>query len=47
MSLIARPRVSPAPSSGSAHTRAHCRRAVVTRMMLKKTARYPGSSAAC
>ena len=42
-----RPRVSPAPSSGSAHTRAHCRRSVVTRMMLKKTARYPGSSAAC
>ena len=41
------PRVSPAPSSGSAHTRAHCRRSVVTRMMLKKTARYPGSSAAC
>ena len=42
-----RPRVSPAPSSGSAHTRAHCRRSGVTRMMLKKTARYPGSSAAC
>ena len=38
MSLIAGRGVSPAPSSGSAHTRAHCRRSGVTRMMLKKTA---------
>ena len=37
-----RPRVSPAPSSGSAHTRAHCRRSVVTRMMLKKNSPIPG-----
>ena len=44
--LDRRPRVSPAPSSGSAHTRAHCRRSVVTRMMLKKTARYPGQQPA-